>query len=247
METKHHKEWRKIFDGLQYNRHNVDKFKDFCKMSAYSLALPFYPELAKKELKIFETLTRDELIKYDKLFSITVEALESQHQDFLGELFGSYNMGNSYRGQFFTPYNVSLMMAQMTLGDLKPQIEEKGFLRISEPASGAGCMIIAVSDVFLNQGCNPSTDMYVEMIDVDELAFLMSYIQISLYGIAAKVIHGNAITREMYRELFTPVYFLNNWAGRIAFRDLLEMTAETSEPINKPESKALPGTQLTLF
>lgn len=216
-------------------------------MSAYSLALPFYPELSKKELKIFELLTRDELIKYDQLLSITVEALQSQHQDFLGEIFSNYNMGNSYKGQFFTPYNVSFMMAQMSLGDLKPQINEKGFLRISEPASGAGCMIIAVREVFLKQECNPSTDMYVEMIDVDELAFLMSYIQISLYGIAAKVIHGNAITREMYRELFTPVYFLNNWFERIALRDLSEMAVDIPEQLNKPESIMLSGEQLTLF
>ena len=36
-------------------------------------------------------------------------------QDFLGELFMALDMGNEWRGQFFTPYSVCSLMAAITL------------------------------------------------------------------------------------------------------------------------------------
>lgn len=228
-----------------YGKHNVDKFRDFCRMSAYSLALPFYPETAKQELKVFEQYTKEEIKKFDQLFGIMVDALETSNQDFLGEIFSSYEMGNSYRGQFFTPYPIALMMAKMQMGDIKAQVKDHGYVTICEPSCGSGVMIIAVRETVIEAGCNPSTDIYVEMTDVDEIAFLMAYIQISLYGIAAKVIQGNSLTREIYRELYTPVYFLNGWELRTAVRSLL--TSPENNQITTSPGKEIPGHQLNLF
>lgn len=48
-----------------------------------------------------------------KCFAIVVEALErNPDQDFLGKLYMSLELGNHWKGQFFTPYNVCRCMAE---------------------------------------------------------------------------------------------------------------------------------------
>ncbi len=210
-------------------------------MSAYSIALPFYTESAKEKLEpVFRKYKKDDLQRFDQMFSIMVDELETSHYDFLGEIYMLLEMGNARTGQFFTPYHLSLAIAMMNLGDVKSQLQDKEFITIAEPACGSGGMIIAVREVLLNQGCNPSTDIYVEMTDVDELCFMMSYIQIALYGIAARVIHGNSLSMEIYREMFTPVYFLNNFhfkrvlAGLVSKPEHESLQDETEEVPDRP-------------
>ena len=48
-----------------------------------------------------------------KCFAIVVEALErNPDQDFLGRLYMSLELGNHWKGQFFTPYDVCRCMAE---------------------------------------------------------------------------------------------------------------------------------------
>lgn len=51
----------------------------------------------------------------------------------LGELFMALGLANEWKGQFFTPYDICRAMAAMNLGeDLKSQIEEKGWVSVSD-------------------------------------------------------------------------------------------------------------------
>ena len=53
-----------------------------------------------------------------KCFAIVVEALErNPDQDFLGKLYMSLELGNHWKGQFFTPYNVCECMAGITINE----------------------------------------------------------------------------------------------------------------------------------
>ena len=61
------------------------------------------------------------------IFDMIEKAYEDNpDQDFLGAAYMELGLGNHWTGQFFTPYNVSKMMAQMTLGTSIP--EEKDFI-----------------------------------------------------------------------------------------------------------------------
>jgi len=156
-------------------------------------------------------------------------------------------MGNEYKGQFFTPYHICQMMTQVSLINAKEIIKEKGYIAVSEPCSGAGGMIIAAREVLLNQGCNPSTDMFVEAIDVDDLCFKMTYIQLSLLGIPARVVRGNTLSMEFYEVLYTPLYFIKGWHYKLKKSEMSqESNLQENAIIIKPVHEGL-TTQLSLF
>jgi len=50
--------------------------------------------------------------------------------------------------------------------------------------------------------------------DLDIHCVLMAYIQLSLYGIPAVVLHGNTITTEEFDRWYTPIYILDRWVWR---------------------------------
>lgn len=114
-------------------------------------------------------------------------------------------LGDSWRGQFFTPFEISKMMAEMLLGS---EIEEKLArgepLSISEPAAGAGGMVLAVVAAVLKRGYNPAKAIRAHAVDVDRTAALMSYIQFSLWNVPAMVVVGNALTLEEREVWETP-------------------------------------------
>jgi hypothetical protein len=107
-------------------------------------------------------------------------------------------------GQFFTPFSLSTMMAQMQLADVKELIAKNGFVTISEPACGAGGMILAAADVIEEKGFDIGSTMYVDAIDLSQTCFHMSYLQFSLRGIPATVRRGNNLSLEMFETAITP-------------------------------------------
>ena len=51
------------------------------------------------------------------------------------------NLGNAGKGQFFTPYHISKLMAEITFIDGQKDIENKDIITLSEPCSGSGGII----------------------------------------------------------------------------------------------------------
>lgn len=206
-------------------------FSDFCTLGTYSLALPFYQDIARDELKkVLDRYTKEQIHMFDEAFALMVDEMETHNEDFLGEVYQQCELGNDRLGQFFTPYPVSLMIAKISAGDLKKQIEEKHFITLNEPACGSGGMVIAFRQAMLDANCNPSRDVFVTAQDVSEMAFKMCYIQLSLYGMAAEVIHGNTLTLETWRVLRTPVYWITDWPVRLALRRLSTPDASPEPP-----------------
>lgn len=243
-------EFNKILNSIDYSKSKVTVFADFLSLATFSLAQPFYksPEIEERYLAIAKTYKPEQFNLFAKLLALVIDALEEEPQDFLGTCFMQNDMGNDYKGQFFTPYHVSKFMAEITLGDVTSLVEAQGYVSISEPCSGAGGMIIACRDVFIQQGCNPSKQMYVEAVDIDDLCFKMTYIQLSLLGIPARVIRGNTLSLEYSEILYTPVYFLNGWYYKLKRQEPAEIEAEKVE--EKTEIKVVQADcigQLSLF
>ena len=47
-------------------------------------------------------------------------------------MFMALNLSNHWKGQFFTPYSICRMMSEITVEDLEPRIEGKGWVGINQ-------------------------------------------------------------------------------------------------------------------
>lgn len=200
------KEFVKTIEKLSYKYQKWEIFSDFCCMAAISLRQPFEKseELEREYLNTIKKYSKDETNIFPELLSYIIFALTDRFGDFLGECFHLLDLGNKYKGQFFTPYHISKFMAQI-LGDKSSEIEI-----LSEPACGSGGMIIARADAMMSAGVNFQQDLIVQAVDVDILCVYMCYIQLTLLHIRAEVIHGNSLSLEIWSVWRTPAYYMSN-------------------------------------
>ena len=134
------------------------------------------------------------------------ETLETEMTDVLGQIYMESGMGSKSSGQFFTPYHLSKLCAELSM--IKPN--ENGKYYINEPSCGGGGMIIAVASVLKERGVNYQKDMKVVAQDLDWKGVYMCHLQLSLLGIKAICVQGNTLTEPYIRGyskervLYTP-------------------------------------------
>ncbi len=150
-----------------------------------------------------------------RLLAYVVNGLEEKPCDFLGRIYMLLELGDKGKDQYFTPWSVALMMAQMQLGRPEELFRDKPFITFAEPACGAGAMTLAFACVLRQAGYSPHRHMWVSVTDIDPLAAGMAYIQLSLCGIPGEVVIGNALCDERRRVLLTPVHYWEGWSRRL--------------------------------
>ena len=126
-------------------------------------------------------------------------ALEKGPADILGEVFMEMNLGSKETGQFFTPFHIAELMAEMSFK--KADFEDNKICSMNEPAAGAGAIIIALAKVVNKHGFNYQKQLQVIAQDLDYKAVYMCYVQLSLLGIPAKVVQGNTLTDPVTEHL----------------------------------------------
>ena len=209
----------KIFNQLQGSHDLYSVFNDFLEMSA--IAISNSCDLVKKKQreadykKIIKQYTKDEQLIFPQILAELVRTMEHiQFGDVLGELFMQLELGSKWKGQFFTPYNLSVMCARMCLNNMDKLIEQNGFITLNEPSVGGGAMVIAVAQVMKEHHYNPQKQLKVVCNDLDIKAVYMTYIQLSLLGIPAKVIHQDTLSLEKFDTFRTPFWILGMWEYR---------------------------------
>ncbi|MBD2802328.1 N-6 DNA methylase, partial [Xenorhabdus sp. M] len=199
-------------------------FRDFCNcaMAAIHNKHCFSEELEQYYLKTIKKYERADVDRIVQLFSHVVLGLAQESGDFLGSVFMQLELGNKDLQQFFTPWEVARMMVQMQLHDAAELLQTQPFITMSDPCVGAGCMILAAADVLREQGHDPLCSLWVSVIDIDPLAAVMAYIQLSLTGIPAAVTIGNALHDDgNKRTRYTPAHYLGNWSARLREAELI--------------------------
>ncbi|KKO08576.1 hypothetical protein LCGC14_0045160 [marine sediment metagenome] len=229
--AEHKKAFLSLFSETARYHHRFKVFCDFVTVSAIALRNTQYrsdPLEAEYHL-IMKAYEPDDRIRLCELYAITVMALELGPEDFLGDIFMDLELGDARRGQFYTPKNVSKMMAEMSFANLDERLKEKPFITISEPACGAGGMILPIVDILMRSGHRPEQTIWVQAVDVDRTAALMCYIQFSLWAIPAEVIVGNCLTLEIREVWHTPMHHMMGWRARLKEAPLPEGFLEAAE------------------
>lgn len=206
-----------VFRDTARNLRRWEVFSDFITLAASELDMARIrtPESIERCREICVKYGESDISNLHELFGLMVCALEAKFHDFLGAIFMELELGDDRNGQYFTPYSVQSLMAKMLMPDVEQTIRREGFVTVSDPASGAGGMIVAYAEFLLEAGYNPSEQMFGSCIDIDPIAADMAFIQLSLLGIPAEVVTGNTLTMQLNRVRYTPVYYINNFEKRL--------------------------------
>lgn len=191
------KQFIDVFRSLtqRYNSHQV--WSDFVIMSACTISnacdLRFYKEREEMYMDTVKRYKKEELDSFCEMLSLLIMALtEEPCQDFLGEIYCNLRLANGQRGQVFTPYHVAEMMARMMVSGKINDITEKG--NIADPCCGGGCMLIAYANVLKSEGINYQQKILFVGQDIDMIAGLMCYIQLSLLGCRCIIKIGDSLS-----------------------------------------------------
>ena len=157
--------------------------------------------------------------------------LEMESKPFVDCLGPFYTEINSHaaataRGEFYTPQEVSEMMAKVTV-DAESVIERGLPITVSDPCTGSGGMILALAKQFssiIQKGEASYVDLLrVSAVDINPVACDMTYINTSLWGIPAKILRGNTLSMEFDRG-----WKNIHWA-RVGEDQRLEMKAQVEQ------------------
>ena len=200
----------------RFNRRQI--FRDFLYLTAYQISNRTDPVHLEKRLKLAREVWKNYSSQAIALFSSILELFldgisqnsdMGQLEDILGPVFERLGSGSRALGQDFTPASVCRLMARLT----GVPAEEK-VVTLNEPSCGSGSMILAYAEMMQKHGRNYCSELVVLAQDLDIHCVLMAYIQLSLYGIPAVVLHGNTITTEEFDRWYTPIYILDRWVWR---------------------------------
>jgi hypothetical protein len=220
----HQAELGKLLRTIGHKHGLWQVFRDFVAIAALEISNAtdkrHYATREEEYLKIVARYNKDEFEELARGFAHIVCGLEDGLCDFMGSLFMSLELGDAWKGQFFTPYEISRLMASITMGDqIKRDIERQGFVTVSDPCIGGGAMVIAAAHVMLDAGINYQQHMHAVAVDVDIVSVHMAYIQLSLLHIPAVIYHGNSLSMEIWSEWHTPTHTLGFWDSKLRRRE----------------------------
>lgn len=236
MKSAHGKALVKLIEQLRYKHSTWQVFSDFVEMAALSVSnsvdLAQHAAREERYLAIVKRYDAEEVALFPQMFAELVNALEDGFDDVLGRVFHDLELHSKWHGQFFTPYELSRALAEVTLGDREEvdrKIAERGYITALEPACGAGAMIIALAETLKERGVNYQHALHVTAVDIDPKCVHMAYLQFALLGIPAVVVHGNSLSLEEKAHWYTPAHILGGWSMRLRGKRLLATTGEPSE------------------
>lgn len=239
------KEFLNVFNQMCHTRSSWQVWADVMSAIACSLsnAVDKTPERYEaREREYEQCIKRLGSVKLpSKLMAIITAALTiNPEQDFLGSMYMKLNLGNHWKGQFFTPYHVCQCMAEITMSETTENNKGKDYLSVNDPACGAGATLIATANTLRKRGVNYQTDTLFVGQDIDRVVGQMCYIQMSLLGCPGYVVIADTITNPVCGSViapaekpdqefwYTPFYFTDIWMAR-RLKESLRVLSHTSE------------------
>lgn len=246
------KEFLKLFDKLTYSRSAWQVWEDLMTVMACSIsnAVDRTPDKFQRREEQYERSIKNlggVEIPAQMLGIITMALEQNPDQDFLGKLYMNLNLGNHWKGQFFTPYNICQLMSDMTMGDCQKAIEKDGWISICDPCIGGGAMMIAAVHTLRRQHVFYHNNVLFVGQDIDRVVGMMAYIQLSFLGCPGYIVIANTMTnpivgsplmpveKEGQEFWYTPLYFSEVWHFRRAFSLLKNIsgTGTTKKTVEK--------------
>lgn len=149
-----------------------------------------WSEREQEYIALMKQYTPEEQQQMFQMFALLTYAFDADPADLLGEIYMESGCGNKGTGQFFTPFHLSRMTADLLLDD---DVSEEKPVILDEPSAGSGGMILAVALALKKKGINYQRCMKVRAQDLDWRSVYMTYVQLSLLEIDAVVVQGDSL------------------------------------------------------
>lgn len=150
--------------------------------------------------------SEEEIDHFAQMFVWLGDALTEDLTDVLGQIYMESGMGSKYTGQFFTPFHLSELCAKMSVD--ADNLTEDGDIHLNEPSCGGGGMIIAACKVLKDAGINYQRRLKVVAQDLDWNGVYMTYLQLSLIGCNAIVVHGDTLQQPYDPKRTDPAHLM---------------------------------------
>lgn len=231
----------KALRAISYSHSIYEVFQDWLAVSAIAIsnAVDWKQQERREEiyLEIIAKYSKPEQEKLAEALAELVLALQREQHiqgptDILGQVFHALELHSKYKGQFFTPPHICELMGSMVLDgeNLAATIAKKGYITVCEPCIGSGGMVLGTAKAMANKHLNYQQQMLVTGIDIDLKCVQMAYLQLSLLGIPAVIIHGNSLTDEVWSRWYTPAYILGLWSMKEQEAQLEDIFTSKKEP-----------------
>jgi len=217
-------DFRKILKRAS-DRHGTQRvFEAFIRLSACALAAQTREAEYLEETRQWE---RPELHLFGEALGALVAEMEGRPFE---DIVGGYYMesalsrkGQQWNGEFHTPKSVGDLIARMTIGEAE-SLPAEGPITVCEPACGAGAIILSLA-----HACPPEVRrrLRVTAIDINRTACDMAFVNTTLWGVPARIVHGNSLSNECWAA-WPNIHYLMPWLP-------LGLKTRTNEPIGQLE------------
>lgn len=229
--------YRTIIERIaRHKSSTLTVFADFCRMVACALAA------GTREEEYFEAIkgySKEELLLLSNAMGLLVEEMEAApFTDQLGTYYldAASNSSKQARGEFYTPQEISRLMARMIID--ADAVKERGLpISLNEPACGAGGMVLAVAELFAPDAVDL---LRVTCQDINPIAADMCFINTSLWGIPAQIIQGNVLTNEIVGSWKNVHWLRVGEDARLTYKNLFRLISDPP----KKEKATNPHTEM---
>lgn len=199
-----HVSFLKALEHPTFRSHDLLKvFNGFLLLAACALSCQQYEDRYLEEVQRWSA---DEMALFSQALGALVQEMEDRRpfEDLLGPVYMELNSrgGRQLGGEYYTPQNVAHMMADLNLAN---ELPEDGPITVHEPACGSGVMVLALAQCLVETHQQSPTRLRVQAWDISRTGVLMAYINFTLWGIPAEVVHGNTLSLEHWSVWRTPV------------------------------------------
>ena len=212
--TDYRKEFIREMEKVSYRTSMTDVFSDFVKI--YALVMEHATVVRPADVDRVEGLhsgligkySHEDMAHFNKMGDVVRDSLEHRRESFLGPVLEEIGASNKNNGQFMTPASVANMMARVNVADV--EYTPGKVIRVSDPACGAGVMLIANGEALIQERHVAQCDILLIGGDIDGRACDITYIELTLLGYAARVDHMDALTMKVLSPpRWTLGYFLH--------------------------------------
>lgn len=213
--TDYKKDIIQIIQEMAKSHSPYEIFADWTHLMALAIAnsqaVFFKDAVWRKREEEYQSIasrySEDDKKKFSEMLGMLSLIMENEITDVLGQIYMESGMGSKITGQFFTPFHLSVLSAQVGMAGYIDSHDDRE-IKLQEPSAGGGAMIIAAAKVLHEAGIDYQKRMRVIAQDLDWKGVYMCYVQLSLYGIKAKVVQGDTLSEPYDLKKTDPYHVL---------------------------------------